>query len=170
MAEEIRHPDGRIEHPTVRSEPSDASFGPIAAILVVALVLGVAIHYSLWRYLVNSRQAQAELKRSNFPLAPGTTTPLPAGPRLEQIDRLEGVPGVTMYEREADNLRILKSYGPTMEEGYVRVPIDRAMQYLVENKKLPARQPPSADERRRSGGLVDAGEPNSGRLFKEAPR
>jgi hypothetical protein len=170
MAEEIRHPDGRIEHPSVRYEPSDAKFGWILGIIIVAIVLAVIIHLALWQFLVHKRAVEDEAKRSNFPLAPGTTTPLPARPRLEQIDRLEGAPGVNASEHEADNLRILNSYGPTSDEGFVRVPIDGAMKYLIEYKKLPARPETPADQRRRSGGLVDAGEPNSGRLFKEAPR
>jgi hypothetical protein len=40
---------------------------------------------------------------------------------------------------------------------------------LLENK-LPARPAPSAEQERRSGGLVDAGEPSSGRLFQRGKR
>ena len=36
--------------------------------------------------------------------------------------------------------------------------------------KLPARPEPPASQRRRENGLVDAGESNSGRMFREEPR
>ena len=54
------------------------------------------------------------------------------------------------------------------DQGFVRIPIDQAMA-LLENK-LPARQEPPAGQSRRQNGLVDAGESNSGRMFREKPR
>ena len=40
------------------------------------------------------------------------------------------------------------------------------MQLLLDKKVLKSRPEPPVEDRRRSEGLIDAGEPNSGRLFK----
>ena len=61
-------------------------------------------------------------------------------------------------------MELLHRYGRADEDGFVYIPIDRAMKMLA--KKLPARA--AQDERpSRANGLVDGGEPNSGRLFKK---
>ena len=54
------------------------------------------------------------------------------------------------------------------QEGFVRIPVERAMK-LLENK-LPARAAPPAEQAERSGGLVNAGESNSGRMFRKGAR
>ncbi len=166
MAEEIRHPDGRIEHPSVRHEPSDASFGWIVAILVGALVLGALVHAAVFGFFSAYRDHLAEANRSLYPLAPGPSVDLPREPRLEQIDRLSRAETAKVRARETEKMRRLNSYGPTTADGFIHIPIDRAMQYVVEKSMLKARPQPAGDQQRRSGGLIDAGESNSGRLFK----
>jgi hypothetical protein len=171
MVEEIHQPDGGVEHPTVRYERSDASFRWIMVILLGALVFAVIVEFSILTFFHYYRDYEAEIKKSPHPLAPGPSTALPHEPRLEQIDRLAGVETPNVFEREAANLVILNSYGPTREEGFIHIPIDRAMQQLIEEKKLPARPEPPADQTKRSGGLIDAGASNSGRRFiKEEPK
>jgi hypothetical protein len=164
MADEIRHPDGRIEHPSVRHEPTDVQFGPILYILIAATGFAVIVLVALWWFFASYRDYQARIKASPFPLAPGPSEALPPEPRLEQIDRNAGEQRENVYVREAGKEAILRTYGPTDEEGFIHIPIDRAMALL--EKKLPARAQPPADQGRREGGLVDAGEPNSGRLFR----
>ena len=105
---------------------------------------------------------------TNQPAASQPSTALPAEPRLEQIDRQEGMESANAYEIEASKLATLNSYGPTGEEGFVHIPIGRALELL--EGKLPARKEPSAEQRKRQNGLVDGGGPNSGRLFREEPR
>lgn len=56
------------------------------------------------------------------------------------------------------------------ENGFVRIPIEQAMAWVVRTDKLPARQQPPASERRKENGLLDAGESNSGRMFRKEPR
>jgi hypothetical protein len=167
MAEEIHQPDGHIEHPEVRYEPRDANFGWILAIGIAALVLVALIFSLLLWFFYQYRDYQAAIKRSPFPLAPSPSETLPAQPHLEQLDRTAGIERSNMYVREAAKEELLHSYGPTSDQEFVRIPIDRAIT-LLENK-LPARPEPPASQRRRENGLVDAGEPNSGRLFREKP-
>ena len=91
MAEEIRHPDGRIEHPSVRHEPTDASFRWILGTVVAAAILGVVIHFLILIYFNRARDALAQTRQSRFPLAAKTSWSLPLEPRLEQLDRLAGI-------------------------------------------------------------------------------
>jgi len=168
MPEEIRHPDGRIEHPSVRRERTDASFGWIIGLLSGSAALAVVIFASIFVYFRAYRDYQADIKKSSFPLAPVSSTALPAKPRLEQIDRQEQLDNPSVYKTEAANEDILNSYGTTQDKDYVRIPIAEAMKLL--DKKLPARPTPPADQARRANGLVDAGESNSGRLFRSTPR
>src|SRR5262249_23663709 len=127
MADEVRHPDGRIEHPSVRHEPTDVRFGPILYILLSTTGFAIVVLIALWWFFAGCRDYQARIKESPFPLAPTPSTALPPEPRLEQIDRNAGVQRENVYVREASREDILRSYGPTDEEGFIHIPIDRAM-------------------------------------------
>lgn len=116
MAEEIHESDGGSEHPNVRYEQRDASFGWILGIGISTLALGVLILSVLLWFFYHYRNYQATIKRSPFPLAARPSAALPARPRLEQVDRLAGVESPNVYLREAANEEILRSYGATMPE------------------------------------------------------
>jgi hypothetical protein len=167
MVEEIRHPDGRIEHPSVRYERTDADLRPILMLLIGAIVFAAASSVVLLVFFHEYRNYQNDIKKSPYPLAPTPSTSLPPQPRLEQVDRVTGYENPDAYEKQASSEKVLSSYGPTGEAGFVHIPIGQAMK-LVE-KELAARKQQPAEQRRRDGGLVDAGEPNSGRLFREKP-
>ena len=170
MAEEIIHPDGRIEHPSVRYERSDANFRAILFVILGALMFGAVVECGILVFFKRYADYQANIKKSPHPLGPGPSNALPREPRLEQVDRLAGVETANTGETERAKRELLNSYGPTKEEGFVHIPIDRAMKYLVEEGKLPARPEPPADGGSRSNGLIDAGESNSGRVFKGEPK
>jgi hypothetical protein len=164
---ETNHPDEQLKNPSVRHEPSDASFRAILIILVAAMVFAAVVLYVILQFFVRMRSEEDATKKSPLPLAPAPSTALPREPRLEQLDRLAGVERPDIYRRETDRLAVLKSYGPTADKGYVHVPIDRAIDYLTNNPDLlPSRPAPGAEQRRRSSGLVDAGASNSGRVFR----
>jgi heme/copper-type cytochrome/quinol oxidase subunit 1 len=170
--EEIRHPDGRIEHPQVRNEPTDVSFRWIAVILVGAMVLAVIILVAVLAFFYRYEDYQSAIRKSPFPLAPSGQERLekmPPEPRLEQIDRLRGIEKPNVYLRETTKEAVLASYGPTDEDGFIHVPIERAMKYLA--SKLPARKGESKGAaEKHANGLVDSGASNSGRLFREEPK
>jgi hypothetical protein len=167
MIEEIRHADGRIEHPAVQYERSDADFRSITSIGIASLLLGALIIAALWWFFLGYRAYQARIKQSPYPLAPRSSNALPAEPRLEQLNRIRGIEDANVYERLAEKEDVLNSYGPTPEKGYIHIPIEQAMSLLA--NKLPFRQEPAAAEKR-ANGLVDAGEPNSGRVFRGEPQ
>jgi hypothetical protein len=168
MVDATHHGDGQPTHPSVRYERTDANFRWILIIILGAMGFAALVHYTLLVYYGDQLHAQATVKKSPFPLAPSPSTALPREPRLEQLDRLAGVETPNVYERETARLDILNSYGPTSEEGFIRIPIDKAMGLLAD--KLPHREAPSAEQQRRSSGLVDSGESNSGHMFRGRPR
>jgi hypothetical protein len=171
MPEETPQTTGQTENPLVRYEHTDASFRWILAFVSGGLVVGVVIYLGVAWFMEGYRGHENTVKKSPFPLAPHASESLPAEPRLEQLDRLGGIDRPNVYKREAAKLRVLDSYGATEEQGHVHIPIKQAIELLVTDQKLrdawlPSRPEPSADQRRRSEGLVDAGEPNSGRVFR----
>jgi hypothetical protein len=170
MAEEIRHPDGRIEHPGVRSEKSDADFRWVFRLIIAAAVLGAIILWAVWGFFVGQGNRLAQVRRSSFPLAPGPSTALPQEPRLEQLDRMAEDPRSNAWAQQKRLADTLARYGATQEKGFVQIPIERAMDYLATTKKLPSRDE-KAQAVPRDNGLVGGGEPNSGRLFnRRKPR
>jgi hypothetical protein len=162
------HSDGQLVHPSVRHEPSDASYRWVLGILIAAAVLGVIIHVVVLRFFFNYRAYEDAVKRSDYPLAPAPSTGLPPEPRLEQLNRLADVDPSNVYLRQEAREEILNSYGPTREEGYIHIPIDRAMTLLED--RLPVRkEQPADDQASRANGLVNAGESNSGRMLRGKP-
>jgi hypothetical protein len=75
---------------------------------------------------------------------------------------MAGVEGTNVWERQLAKERVLHSYGKTDEDGFVHIPIQEAMTTLAE--QLSKAKPP---EPAHSEGLLDAGESNSGRMFRE---
>jgi hypothetical protein len=177
MVDERRPPEGdgqapdELLHPTVQYEHSDASFAKILAIIIGALILAGIIHYVVWQFFVEYRGYEATINASHYPLGHERSGHLPPEPRLEQINRMSAIESGNIYLREGSKLDVLNGYGPAADEsGYVHIPIGRAMDVLANEKKLLSRQEPPAEQRRRQNGLVDSGESNSGRLFREKPR
>jgi hypothetical protein len=165
---EVHYPDGRIENPTVSFEKRDAQFGCILAILIAAMILAGLLFWIILWFVHDYERYQADIKRSPFPLAPTLSDTLPAEPRLEQLDRVSVKGESSAYARELINEQHLHSYGGPSEGGYIRIPIDRAMDVLAK-RGLPARKQ-SPKEDRKANGLVDSGESNSGRMYREKPQ
>jgi hypothetical protein len=166
MAEEptttASHEADRTTNPDVRHEPRDVQLKPLLLVLGTVLVAAAAIYVAVWLFFSGYQANQDRVKASTYPLAdvPSSSGALPKGPRLEQIDRLSS--GGELQPPAADG------YGEGDEAGFVRVPVERAMDHLA--GKLPSRPEPDADARRRAGGLVAAGESNSGRTFRKGGR
>ena len=128
-------------NPAVKHERSDVHVTGIVCFALVMIVLGVVIHVALWWLFQADMAHEAKIKESSFPLAGGEQRHLPLEPRLEQIDRVERTKLSGGEERRPDKEEILNNYGPTGEDGYVHIPIQRAMTLLAD--KLPARPVPS---------------------------
>jgi hypothetical protein len=168
MVEETRNPDGRLEHPSVKTEKSDASFSGVLIVLLGAMGFAAIVYGVLLGFFYKWRQDEAVVKRSPFPLAAEPSSSLPPPPRLEPLDRTEGIESSNVFRRLEKKEDEMNTYAPTSDKGYVRIPVGRAMDRLA--GKLPARAAPPAEARRRADGLTDSGESNSGRMFREGPR
>ncbi len=175
MAEsEILHPDGAVEHATVRFEPKDIHLGWIVGLIVIAAIILASEGFVIWRLYWFQAGRQATAKASPYPLAPGPLGPpnplsVPE-PRLEQLDHLSGDERSNVFLRQLSREKTLNSYGPTAEKGFVHIPVREAVKIL-------AAEGASGQLRKRSEsppqtilgqGLRDAGGPNSGRVLEGA--
>jgi len=173
MDEQNRNPDASgvappapavPEHPSVRYETRDASFRWIIGLIVGAMIFAAVAHYAVLRFFRSYDAYQATIKASHYPMAGAPSTRLPPEPRLEQLDRLAGVESGNVALRQEAKESVLHSYG-SVSDGFVHIPIDRAMDLLAD--KLPARaEGPGEDQAKRQNGLVNDGESNSGRLLR----
>ncbi len=162
--EEIRHPDGRIEHPGVRYEPKDIRSDFLLAVVVAACCVLAVLGYLVRHFYRSQTAAQAELKKSPYPLAPALSAKLPPEPRLEQLDRMAAVESSDVFKRLAAKEKALNSYGATAEKGFVHIPIQQAIKAVAGN--LPIAKEPSPGRAAHSNGLLEAGRSNSGRMFR----
>jgi hypothetical protein len=162
--QEICYPDGRIEHPGVSYERGDIGFRWLLAIVAGACCVLAVLGSLVWRFYWFQERAQEEVKKSAFPLAPGLSAKLPPQPRLEQLDRLTAVESVAADKRLAAKEKALNSYGPTAENGFVHIPIQQAIKVIAGN--LPIAKESSQGCAAHSNGLLEAGESNSGRMFR----
>lgn len=173
-AEEIRYPDGRIEHPAVRDEPTDLRFGCILVLIVLVCCLAGIIYSGIWRFFWFQEGVQKEIKQSPYPLAPAPSTAAHPQPRLEQLDRMRPLEQLGRMERMtpaesaavneqlANDLKDLHSYSAGKEKGFVCIPIEQAIKAVAGTLPVDKRASPGRD----ANGLLDAGQSNSGRMFR----
>lgn len=148
----------------VRYEPRDVRFGWIVALIALACIIASAHYYAVLKFYGWQERAWQSQRSSPYPLVSQPSSQLPRQPRLEQIDRLENIWKEDVYLRQAAQEAALAHYGPAEEKGFVRIPIQRAIEAVAGKLPVkPASLPPQA------GGLLDGGEPNSGRCYREKP-
>ncbi|MES1255654.1 MAG: hypothetical protein ABUS56_08600 [Acidobacteriota bacterium] len=116
-------------------EPDDVSLRALlgnALGLVVVTAVFAALAWVLFAYLLHREAARVT---PVLPLAAGQEHRIPPEPRLQSHPRED------LRELQAEEARILDSYGwVDREAGIVRIPIDEAMKLTVE-RGLPARTP-----------------------------
>jgi hypothetical protein len=160
-------PPGGLQHPELRYEHSDVQFRWILGLIIGATIFGVIVLVVVLRFYHGYADYEARVKVSQYPLATDNGR-LPREPRLEQLNRLANVEKGNVYLREQAREELLHSYATIPdEEGYVRIPIERAMDVLAQEGRLPARRALPGDVSRKQNGLVDGGASNSGRLLRE---
>jgi hypothetical protein len=160
--QEIRHPDGRIEHPLVKREAKDIRFAGIVATLIGIVIVLVCVDLAARALFKNEKTR----KREGFGVLAGRS----AGEELPRQPRLEGfqpqLPAAGSFAADARELEAqLHRYNAAEEADFARVPIDVAIQRTA--KQL---QAISAKESKGSGRqrTIVSGEANSGRVFREA--
>jgi len=127
--------------PDARHEPLDINTRPLkiaAIIFVIAMiVILVALRLLFERYKNTATHPNRDLVNSKVRDA----TPTAPEPRIQGVPAFHGnVPRVDMQELRRDADQRLHSYGKSDEPGFVRIPIDRAMQILAEKGIKPTTQ------------------------------
>lgn len=151
--------------PENRFEERDVRFRWVLLITVVGGLVGAGIFFLVRGFYWMALESGAETRATTFVPPEKPTSELPPEPRLELLDRLAKTPAANVSKWERGEEKSLETYGTTDEKGFVRIPLERAMQLLADH--LPARKAtdrPNFKDR----GLVDAGESNSGRMFRGA--
>jgi hypothetical protein len=149
----------------VRYEHRDVGFWAVLLVAVVACVVGGGIFLVVRGFYWVALDSRPEGQPTAFAAPEKPTSQLPPEPRLELLDRLEKTPASNVAKWEQGEEKLLETYGTTDEKGFVKIPLRRAMETIADH--LPARK--EADRPKfRDKGLVDAGESNSGRMFRGA--
>ena len=124
-----RHAPGGPDHPG--HETRDITVSPLVMIAVGVLVAGLIGHLVLWNVFSWYNNRLARMDPAPAPLA--RTAQPPPGPLLQVAPRAD------LQQMLADHNGQLNSYGwVDQQAGTVRIPIDRAMDLLLE-RGLPAR-------------------------------
>jgi hypothetical protein len=145
-------------------EPGGISFFVVAAALAIIFAVFVAVWFIDWG-LISYWTEPGERSHQ----ADSYTTPqekLPPEPRLDPLNAEAGSTGADVYARQAAFEEILTHYGPTENENFVRVPISVAMKQMAQDTRSDAAE---EGDKQHNYGLIDGGEPNSGRLFQGKP-
>jgi hypothetical protein len=148
----------------IRFEERDVRFRWVLIVAVVSSVIGGAIFVLVRGFYQVALESRPE-GQTPFASRETPTSQLPPEPRLELLDRREKTPASNVAKWERGEEKSLETYGPSDEKGFVRIPLQRAMQIVAGH--LPARKDvdrPKYKDR----GLVDGGESNSGRMFRGA--
>jgi hypothetical protein len=147
----------------VRYERTDIRLGCLLAVIVAGVCIMASVGYCVWRFYWWQAGMQESAKKSLYGTILPSSTKLPPEPRLEQIDRMASIESSNVAKRQAAQEKILNSYGPAEEKGFVHIPIRQAMKIIA--GKLPVRKQ-SPGNGRDENGLIDAGQSNSGRMFR----
>ncbi len=151
--------------PLAGHEASDVRFRAVLIGVVVVVLLGAGQFYWVWLFFRDTERQANESRQADGEVTTHELI-LPPEPRLEQLDRVAGIETSEVRAIEAPKERLLSTYGATDETGFIHIPIQRAMDLALD--QLPVRkQPPSRDGLVKDRGLLDSGESNSGRLFRE---
>ncbi|HEV8607706.1 MAG TPA: hypothetical protein VGQ99_20390 [Tepidisphaeraceae bacterium] len=122
-------------------EPAEIDTRPLRITAIVLLLCGIAIPLALlWLFKVYERTAvypEANAVHSEVRSA-GPSAP---EPRVQGIPTFHGqAPRADMEQLRRESEERLNSYGKGEEVGFVRIPIDRAMQIMAERQARPTTQ------------------------------
>jgi len=128
--------------PDARHEPLDINTRPLKIAALIFVIAMVVIFLALWllfnRYEKTATHPDRKLVNSQVRNA---ATPTAPEPRIQGVPSFHGnVPRVDMEQLRHDSDQRLHSYGKSDEPGFVRIPIDRAMQILAEKGIKPTTQ------------------------------
>jgi len=129
-------------NPEVSYDRTDISISGIVKFLVALAVVGVIIHFGLWGVYQYLAKGEVQPSAQPNPMVTSNRQLKDVGGDPSQVfpaPRLQPDPVADMNKFRAKELEILNSYGWVDEKaGVARIPIDRAMQMVVQ-QGLPTR-------------------------------
>ena len=130
--------------PALRHEPGDENYRTILLTAAILAVTGIVVYVAMAWMLDYFRKREDPEKRGSFPLA-AQDNQAPLDRRLEQISRsaplLEGLHDPARPLQSAEQER-LHEFGPSREKGFARIPIELAMQRMLEKQRFPVQSAP----------------------------
>jgi hypothetical protein len=126
---------------TPRHEPTDIHTRPLriaaiiggVAMIVICLMLLLLFKY----YERTATQPDKELVHTQI----RTAVPTAPEPRIQGVPRFhDNVPRADMDQLRAESQQRLQSYGKSDDAGFVRIPIDRAIEILADRQMKPTTQ------------------------------
>ena len=141
MHEETLHspPD-----PSMRHEPTDIETRPLKITALVFLLAMIVIPLALLLLYAHYRDTATHPDRKESMLEDEDkkdAAPTAPEPRIQGVPKFHGpVPRADMEQLRHESEQRLHSYGKSEDQGYVRIPIDRAMQILADGKMKPTTQ------------------------------
>ena len=122
--------------PNAGHERRDVSIKSVVLFGVYLTVAAVAVHVAIWVLWGQLNRAADRANTSEYPMAATAPSQLPPAPRLQVQPREE------MKALRRDEERALGSYGwIDRTAGIVRLPVDRAVELVLE-RGLPVREQP----------------------------
>ena len=139
MHDDVLHPP---PDPLARHEPTDIDTRPlkivawifaISAVVIPLALLLLFKHYEKTAIHPDRQLVNSQVREDATPSAPE--------PRIQGVPAFHGnVPRADMDKLRRESDQRLHSYAKSEDPGFVRIPIDRAMQILAEQKMKPTTQ------------------------------
>jgi hypothetical protein len=125
---------------SARHEPTDINTRPLKVVAFVFFISAVVIPLVLlWLFKYYEKtvaRPDRELVNSQVPAGP-----MAPEPRIQGVPTFHGpVPRADMEQLRRESQQRLNSYGKSEDAGFVRIPIDRAMQILADRQMKPTTQ------------------------------
>lgn len=160
---EINYAEDQAQNRAVRHESRDVSIRAVLWFTCGLIATAVAVHLALWLLFAYFVTDETE-KRGPAPPLAADRPRLPAGPVLEEVQRLEQGRPQARPSPQADSEQTDRRDGyewADRKAGVVRIPVEEAMTMQME--KLPIREGAARAQKARRAIPTDAG---SGRFVE----
>jgi hypothetical protein len=138
MHDEAVHPP---PDPSIRHERTDIETRPIRIAATILLLVAIAIPSTLLLLFKHYEQTATRPDRELVNPQVRSAAPSAPEPRIQGVPRFhDNVPRADMEALRFESQQRLHSYGKSEEQGFVRIPIDRAMQILADRQMKPTTQ------------------------------
>jgi hypothetical protein len=130
-----------LPDPSARHEPTDIDTRPLKIVALILAVSSVLIPLALLLLFKHYEKTATHPDHQLVDSKIQTQGPTAPEPRIQGVPTFHGnVPRVDMELLRQESAQRLHSYGKSEERGFVRIPIDRAIEILADQKMKPTTQ------------------------------